>query len=85
MAPHIRNVVPTAFEMTGHFHPNSGRFIDKVTSGILGSKAEEYADDFESLLDDNEVLGFSAEDISVLNNVGKYFGEKVEMATKGDD
>ncbi|MCP4582534.1 MAG: CvpA family protein [candidate division Zixibacteria bacterium] len=84
MAPHVRQFVPKAFEMTSHFHPNSGKFADKINSGILGSKAQEYADDFESLLDDNEVLGFSTKDISVLNNVGKYFGDKVEIATKGD-
>jgi hypothetical protein len=85
MAPHIRQFVPMSFDMTLHFHPNSGSFSDKVTSGVLGSKAEQYADNFESLPGDNEVLGFSAEDVSVLNNIGKYFGDKVELANKGDE
>jgi len=85
LAPHIRQFIPMSFDLTSHFHPHSGKFSDKVTRGVLGSKAEQYANNFESLPEDNAVLGFSAEDVSVLNNIGKYFGDKVELANKADD
>ena len=84
MAPYIRQFIPTAFDMTGHFHPKSGEFTGKVTSGLLGSQAEKYAGNPESLLDKDNPLGFSLEDLRVLNNIDKYFGEQVEVAAKGE-
>jgi hypothetical protein len=85
MAPRVRQFIPAAFEFTGHFHPKSGRFMDKVTAGVLGSQAAEYAKNPESLLDEDKALGFSLDDMRVIDNIDKYFGEKVEVATKGDE
>jgi hypothetical protein len=84
MAPYIRQFIPSAFDATDRFHPNSGQFTAKVTSGLLGSQVEEYAKNPESLLDEDNPLGFSLEDLRVLNNIDKYFGEQVEVATKGE-
>jgi membrane protein required for colicin V production len=82
MAPYIRQFVPEAFELTEYFHPNSGTFMKKVTNGILGDQAIEYAKNPESLFKADNVYGYSLEDQRVMNNIDKYFGEKVEVATK---
>ena len=84
MAPYVRQFMPSAFDATDYFHPRSGDFTEKITSGLLGSQAKEYADNPESLLDEDNPLGFSLEDLRVLNNVDKYFGEQVEVASKGE-
>jgi membrane protein required for colicin V production len=83
MAPTVRKLVPATFNLTMPFHPNSGEFVDKVTSGVLGSKASKYANRPEALLKNNELLGMSLEDIRVLNNIDKYFGQPTELAKKG--
>lgn len=84
MAPYLRHIVPTVFELTSVLHPDSGPFKVKITNGILGSEAEKHSDNPESLLGKNKVLGLSNEDIRVLDNIDKYFGEDVELARKGD-
>lgn len=83
IAPTVRKLVPTTFDLTIPLHPNSGKFVDKVTRGVLGSKASKYADRPEALLKNNELLGMSLKDIRVLNNIDKYFGQPTELAKKG--
>ncbi len=83
-APTIRMMIPTTFDMTMRFHPESGRFADKVTRGVLGSKAMEYADRPKALLKNNEILGMSLKDIRVLDNIDKYFGQPTELAKRRD-
>jgi membrane protein required for colicin V production len=83
-APTIRMMVPTAFDMTMRFHPDSGKFADKVTRGVLGSKALKYAGKPEALLKNNELLGMSLKDIRVLDNIDKYFGQPTELARRRD-
>ena len=82
LAPHIRQVLPMTFKLTEPFHPESGPFIAKVKSGILGSEAEKYAKNPESLIDKQKVLGYSVKDQSVINNIDKYFSESIELAKK---
>jgi len=82
LASHVRQVVPVVFNMTISLHPESGPFVDKISKGILGSKTEKYAKNPRSLLGKNEVLGFTNKDIGVLDNIDKYFGETLELATK---
>ncbi len=83
LAPYVRQVVPMTFDYTDYFHPESGEFMDKVMSGVLGSQITEYSKKPESLLDEEKALGFTLEDLRVLNNIDKYFGEEVEVATNG--
>ncbi len=82
MAPYIRQLLPFTFELTEPFHPESGPFVYKIKKGILGSNADEYLKNSESLIDKQEVLGYSFKDQSVINNIDKYFGEKFELAKK---
>ena len=84
IAPSIRLFVPATFDLTERFHPNSGKFVEKVTCGVLGSKASEYAQNPEALLKNNELLGMSLRDIRVLNNIDKYFGEATTLAKRGN-
>lgn len=83
LAPYVRQAVPITYDYTEFFHQESGSFMDKVMAGVLGSQKEEYGKRPESLLDESKELGFTIEDLRVLNNIDKYFGEKVEVATKG--
>lgn len=85
MAPYIRQFIPVTYDHSTIFHPKSGRFSGKVSAGVLGSRGAEYASNPDKLLDKENANGFSVEDVRVLNNVDKYFGEKVEVAEKGSD
>jgi len=85
MAPYIRQFIPFTYDYSSFLHPKSGKFIGKVSAGILGSEGAEYAKNPEKLMSKGEELGFSADDVRVLNNIDKYFGEQVEVAAKGAD
>ena len=85
MAPVIRQFVPTAYDYTEYFHPESGDFVSNVTAGVLGSQATQYAKKPESLLSDENPLGFSLDDLRVLNNLDKYFSDNIAVATEGAD
>jgi membrane protein required for colicin V production len=83
MAPVFRKIVPVSFDAGMQLHPRKAKFIDKVKAGILGSKATAYAQNPDALLEgEDEVLGMSYDDINVLNNIDKYFGNAQELAKK---
>ena len=85
MAPYIRQFVPVAFDYTDYFHPNSGSFANKVATGVLGDQAVDYAKNPQSVFKEDNVYGFSMEDQRVMNNIDKYFGENVEVASRGEE
>jgi uncharacterized membrane protein required for colicin V production len=83
MAPVFRKIVPVGFDLGMKFHPSNAKFVDKVKTGILGSKATVYAENPKELLDGKDgVLGMSTDDINVLTSIDKYFGNVPELAKK---
>jgi uncharacterized membrane protein required for colicin V production len=83
MAPVFRKIVPVSFDLGMKFHPSNAKFVDKVKTGILGSKATAYADNPEDLLEGKDgVLGMTSNDIDVLTNIDRYFGNVPELAKK---
>ncbi len=84
MAPVFRKIVPITYDVGMQLHPSHSKFVPEVKSGILGSKADAYAEDPEEFLERNELLGMTSDDVTVLNSVDRYFGSQTELA-KGSE
>lgn len=82
-APVFRKIVPVSFDLGMKFHPSNAKFVDKVKSGILGSKATAYAEDPKDLVEGKDgVLGMTYDDVNVLASIDRYFGNAPELAKK---
>ena len=85
MAPVFRKVVPISFDAGMQLHPRQAKFIQKVKSGILGPNAATYANNPDELLEDQESLGMSYDDVNVLSSIDRYFGNAAELAKKEEE
>ena len=82
MAPVFRKFVPVTYDISMKIHPKGGTFVAEVKNGILGSKAEKYADNPEELPESNEIMGMTDKDVQTLSSVDRYFGESKELAKR---
>jgi uncharacterized membrane protein required for colicin V production len=82
MASVFRKFVPVTFDLTMQLHPRKAKFIDKVKNGVLGSKASQYAENPNDLVEEGATTGFTDKDIQTLDSIDRYFGQNKELAKR---